>query len=388
MVTCAVAVILLLVSVWIVVPAPAAALVPLSVATTEVSAWLLLAALANTLMAARGRRWARTSLALSLAAALLAASPFARFPFAVREVEAGMRAALGDDYLTVIPSDVRRQMRPRTLSPLDLFTGIHIGSARITRGIVFSTSHDQPLTLDLYRPAHDGAGRPAIVQIHGGAWQRGDAGDDSASARYFAARGYVVFAINYRLAPRYRWPAPLEDVRAALDWIGVHGRDYGADPGKVALIGRSAGAQIALVAAYAPGLPPVRAVVSYYGSTNLARSYRDPPRPDPFDVRSLMRTYIGGTPDELPAAYAQASAVTYAGGRLPPTLLVYGTRDRIVSARVGVELHERLRASGNVSVLLQIPWADHAFDAIPSGTSAQLALYYTERFLARSLAGS
>jgi len=53
--------------------------------------------------------------------------------------------------------------------------------------------------------------------------------------------------------------------------------------------------------------------------------------------------------------------------------------------RFGGALHERLRAGGNQSVLIEIPWADHAFDAVPFGPSAQLALYYTERFLAHSL---
>ena len=71
--------------------------------------------------------------------------------------------------------------------------------------------------------------------------------------------------------------------------------------------------------------------------------------------------------------------------RVPPTLLVYGARDHVVAPRFGRALHDRLRQAGAVSVLLELPWAEHAFDALPNGLSGQIALYYTERFLAWAL---
>ena len=131
-----------------------------------------------------------------------------------------------------------------------------------------------------------------------------------------------------------------------------------------------------------------------------------PPRPDPLDVRSVLEAYLGGTPDQAPARYREASAITHVDQpsgirgqtsgspnqtlgnnptRLPRTLLVYGTRDHIVEARFGRDLHTRLQAAGASSVLLEIPWAEHAFDALPGGLSGQLSLFYTERFLAQAL---
>lgn len=71
--------------------------------------------------------------------------------------------------------------------------------------------------------------------------------------------------------------------------------------------------------------------------------------------------------------------------QLPPTLLLYGSRDHVVEARFGRMLSERLRSAGTTCVLLEIPWAEHAFDVIPSGLSSQIALYYVERFLAWAL---
>jgi acetyl esterase/lipase len=72
--------------------------------------------------------------------------------------------------------------------------------------------------------------------------------------------------------------------------------------------------------------------------------------------------------------------------RVPPTLLIYGSRDHIVDPRFGRELHDRLRRAGAVSVLLEIPWAEHAFGFfLPNGLSGQISRYYTERFLAWAL---
>jgi len=65
--------------------------------------------------------------------------------------------------------------------------------------------------------------------------------------------------------------------------------------------------------------------------------------------------------------------------------VIYGSRDHVVLRRFGVILDDRLRTAGATSVLLEIPWAAHAFDSIPNGPSGQLSLYYTERFLAWAL---
>jgi acetyl esterase/lipase len=151
------------------------------------------------------------------------------------------------------------------------------------------------------------------------------------------------------------------------------------------LLGRSAGAHLALLAAYRPNRPSalrVRGVVSYYGPVDLVDAYRHPPRPDPLRIRSLEEDFIGGTLEQLPQQYADASPISYATQPLPPTLLVYGGRDHTVEPRYGAKLGERLAASGTPVAYLEIPWAEHAFDEVFHGPSSQIAAYYTERFLA------
>jgi acetyl esterase/lipase len=368
---------------WIFLPAPNRALLTLGVGAPELSQWLIVCGLVVgvlTLGAAGRGPWGRTAFILAVAATLLASVPLTQVPFVVRRFDATMRAALGDDFLHGVSAGRRAGMRSAPLVLADLFRGIDAGGARVTRHVPFAAPQGVPLMLDVYQPPAIGP-HPAVVQIYGGAWQHGAPGDDARFATYLAARGYVVFAIDYRHAPRWRWPAQIEDVRTALAWIRAHGADYDADASRLALLGRSAGAHLAMMAAFESGAPPVRAVVSYYGPVDLTDGYRNPPSPDPLDVRAIEEALLGGTPDQMPGRYREASPISYATRRLPPSLLIYGSRDHIVLPRFGARLDGALRAAGTTSVFLEIPWAEHAFDAVQSGPSGQLSLYYTEQFL-------
>ena len=359
----------------------------LSVGAPEVSPWLLLGGLvvcaASLAMHSRG---SYAAFIVSLAAVVIASIPITRAPFVIRQFDGEMTRALGDRYLAGVPESAQRGMREHPIAPLDLFRGVEFGDARVDADMPFAAPGGQQLMLTVYRP--HGTGRfPVLVQIYGGAWQRGSPNDFADVARYHAAHGYVVFSIDYRHAPQAIWPAQLDDVRAALTWIRAHGQEYGADVSRMVLMGRSAGAHLALLAAYDVGSPPVRGVISYYGPTDLVEGYRHPPRPDPLGVRAIDEAFLGGTPDSVPTRYRDASPLAYVTRPLPPTLLIYGARDHVVEARFGRALHERLLATGTPSVFLEIPWAEHAFDVdfLRSGLSSQIALYYTERFLAWSL---
>jgi acetyl esterase/lipase len=385
--TLAASIVLFTLALWIVVPAPVAALLPLAIGAPEVSAWIVVVAVllgAASLFDAHSRRLRRLALGLACAAGALGIVPLVRAAAAIPRLDAAMRDALGQDALARIAPGVRAGMRPAPIVLGDLFRGIQAADPRPSSLVLLGAPDGTALRMDVYAAAGPGP-HPAIVQIYGGAWQRGQPRDHAAFAAYFAARNYVVFAIDYRHAPRWRWTAQIDDVRTALTWIHRHGSEHGADVSRMALVGRSSGAHLALLAAYAPGSPPVSAVVSLYGPTDLTRGFREPPRPDPLDVRAILQGFMGGTPDDQPEAYTAASPITYATRPQPPTLLIYGGRDHVVSPRFGAALHDRLRATGTTSVLLELPWAEHAFDAVPFGPGGQLALYHTERFLAWAL---
>jgi acetyl esterase/lipase len=385
-VTLAAALVLAFLTCWIVLPPFHAVLLPLAVGAPEVSPALSVAGIVLALLSAvraRGNRRRRWSCTIALAGTAVAASPVVRSRPVTRSFDAAMRDALGPDALAA-PAPEQTWFRRSPLSVRDAVLGLKFGSAPARRDIRFATAAGVDLMLDVYQPAAAGV-HPAVVQVYGGAWQRGSPHDDGRFAAHLASLGYVVFAIDYRHAPQWKWPAQMTDLRAALEWIRVHGADYRADVSRVAMIGRSAGAHLALMAAYDSPAVPIRAVVNLYGPTDLEDGYRRPPRPDPFDVRAIEEALLGGTPDQVPQQYRDASPITHVSTASPPTLSIYGSRDHIVHPRYGTMLHERLRRAGVKSVLLEIPWAEHAFDLVPNGPSAQIALYYTERFLARTL---
>ena len=376
----------LFLSLWIVIPAPTFALLPLSVGAPEVSPWLVGLNAIAILLALTGKiSWLdRIALGFSVAGLIISLLPLSQLPATHRQADTAMVQALGADYLTKIPQSVQAKMRSQPFVLADVFRGISTHPVRHTSGIPFAAPDGVSLTLDIYQPPQVGK-YPAIVVIYGGAWQRGSPGDNTEFNRYMAARGYVVWAIAYRHAPRYRFPAQVEDVRAALAFIQQHAAEYETDLERIALLGRSAGAHLAMLAAYRPDAPRIRAVVNYYGPVNLTKGYYDLPHPDPINVRAVLQAFLGGSPDELPELYQQASPISYVTQLQPPSLLVYGGQDHIVQAKFGRTLSDRLRAVGSRAIFLEIPWAEHAFDAVFNGVSNQLALYYTERFLAWAL---
>ncbi|MEA2666193.1 MAG: hypothetical protein QOI11_3137, partial [Candidatus Eremiobacteraeota bacterium] len=239
------------------------------------------------------------------------------------------------------------------------------------------------LALDLYRPRGN-AVVPLVVAIYGGAWAFGSRAGVAPLARWYAARGYAVAAIDYRHAPRCRFPAQLDDVEDALRALALHARAWHADPARVALFGRSAGGQLALLAAQRPQPLDVRAVVGYYAPTDLVRGYADPPRPDPAGVRRILSAYLGGPPDARhAAAYERAAPLAHAG-TTPAALLVIGARDQLVRPAFQRAFAARLRAAGKRVVALELPWANHAFDEV-DGLGAALARDATLRFLDATL---
>jgi acetyl esterase/lipase len=342
---------LVLITVWIVVPAPAIWAVALSIGSSELSPLFLIAAILTGGLAWRfGGSMRVATLTLSLIAAGLCLLPIVRYP------------------------------REAPLSFKRLVRGLEPSDATVHRGVTVNAASS--LTVDVYQPA-SGDRHPILIQIYGGAWQRGQPGDDASFAQYLASRGYAVFAIGYRHAPAAKWPAQIDDVRAAITWVRAHAGEYQADGTRIAIIGRSAGAQLAMLAGFTD--PAIKGVISYYGPVNLARGWREPPSPDPIGSRPVLEAYLGGTPDQVPDRYAAASPIEYVTAKVPPTLLIYGSRDHIVQSRYGQDLHAKLVAAGAVSELVEIPWGDHAFDAIAGGLSGQLSLWHTEQFLRRVL---
>ena len=176
-----------------------------------------------------------------------------------------------------------------------------------------------PLHLDASIPEAAGA-QPAVILVHGGGWEAGD-------KRTYIRPWFDVlnkariawFSIDYRLAPKWRHPAAVEDVEAAVRWVRANAQRYGIDPEQIALMGESAGGHLAAMAALR-GKVPVAALVSFYGVHDLA-SWRE-------QRGELPRNIALYLPDAEASTLRAASPSTYLSRTSPPMLLFHGTADK------------------------------------------------------------
>ena len=347
-----------------------------------------------------------------LAGAALSLSSLARGALVARRLPAQLATAFGDVSPRVAPG---APARPAPLVLLDVLRGVRSPRARKQRR-VYAERDGLKLALDLYRP--DGR-RPAtddrrsadrhaqadedatrrvrpsrpvassptpqaacVVVVHGGSWQSGDSRQFPRLNAYLAARGYVVAAINYRLSPGHRFPAQRDDVLAAIGFLKANAAELGIDPTCFVLLGRSAGGHLALLAAYTARDPAIRGVISFYAPTDLRWGYEHPARKRVIDGCAVIEAFLGGGPTALPDTYPAASPLSFAGAECPPTLLIHGARDNLVSPHQSEMLAERLAAAGCRHFYLSLPWATHGCDANFSGPSGQISTYAIERFLA------
>lgn len=362
-------------SLLVLVPAPTSALWITSIVVTEwghfVALFCLLSAVA---MTQRSGVPARGAAALLAIASMLCSLPIARAVIIGRTLPGRCAAAFGE-------------MRAETRQPLniaDFFRGAPALPVSVTEHI-YATTGSKNLKLDLYRSDSTTSVQPLVVVIHGGSWNGGNKRELPALDRFIASCGYTVAAINYRHAPTWRSPTAVVDVFRAIDFLRANAADFGIDANQIALIGRSAGGQIALAAAYSNHDPAIRGVVAFYAPTDLALAYETPSAPGVLDSCRVLEEYLGGTPAENPDAYKNASPVNFVSQMTPPTLLIHGALDPIVWAAQSQLLADRLRSSERPNLYLALPWATHGCDANLSGPSGQLSLYAIERFLSSVL---
>ncbi|WP_084655550.1 alpha/beta hydrolase [Nocardia altamirensis] len=252
-----------------------------------------------------------------------------------------------------------------------------------SRTEVFATLDGQPLKVDIWSAAGPAA-NPAVVFVHGGSWTTGGRDESPQQNQWFVEHGYTVFDIEYRLSPPPRWHQQTSDVKCAIGWVAQHSDRLGIDPADITVIGESAGANLALLAAYTvgtgafpPSCPvpehPVRAVISEYGPTDTAALTLDD---------HIATTVFGGSTDTALQAYRVTSPLSYVRPGLPATLLLHGRSDHFVNVAQTTELDTALTkvAVPHRSVLL--PWTEHAYTLIWSSWSTQITRGVLDHFLA------
>lgn len=224
---------------------------------------------------------------------------------------------------------------PRLLAYYDRVTGGTAGAVQVAEGVAFG-SHSQKL--DVWVPETRGSNLPVVVFWYGGGWANGDRTSYAFAGRALARAGFVVVVPDYRKVPDIRFPAFLDDGVEALAWTRDNVRQFGGDPGKVAVMGHSAGAYQAVMLALdaerlkAGGIAPdfIKAGVG------LSGPYDFYPFDSPLSIAAFSQW-------ERPA---ETQPITFARADAPPLLLVTSDGDETVRPRNADNLGAKLKALG------------------------------------------
>lgn len=219
--------------------------------------------------------------------------------------------------------------------------------------VTYAVLDGEPLQLDLATPKGLDHPVPAIVVIHGGGWMAGKRQDMSQIAKRIAAHGYVAATVSYRFAPKHRFPAQIEDVKAAVRYLRANAKDLHIDPQAIGATGISAGGHLSLMLGLldsgdgmegSGGNPEqsskVQAVVNFVGPVNLARDSYTPVQTE------ILTAWVGGDPKEKQDELKKGSPITYVNKGDAPTLCFYGTKDALVSTDQAHEIAEALTKAG------------------------------------------
>lgn len=243
------------------------------------------------------------------------------------------------------------------------------------RNIVYTPpSCPSPLSADVfYRPG--GKPSPAVLLVHGGGWKsNGPRWSMNGVARRLAARGYVVVNLSYRGVPEDRYPAPLEDLRTAIQWMRRNAVEYGIDPGHIATYGFSAGGHLAALVALRDDNPEkIKAVVCCNAPFDLTL--------DPHS--DLVEEFLGTRLENNPSLFRDASPVNHVNGSSPPIFIYQGTDDDLVIPEHAIRMQAAyIRAGMN----LEIRWMEgrsHVDGLLLSGGRVEEAIDFLDGILKR-----
>ena len=259
---------------------------------------------------------------------------------------------------------------------------------------VYGSYDGEPLSVGIYRPRGATGPAPVLVFIHGGGWVAGDRLARSSDLRWFADRGWLTVSVGYPLSSpeRHLWDVAPRQIGCAMAWIGEHAPAYGGDPARLSLTGDSAGGNLAVNTAYlaAAGAlpsacggtpPPVGAVSVVYPAVDPAGLWHND---DPVlggRSRAMVGAYTGGSPEQYPQRYRQIASATHISGAAPPTLIVLPEADHLVPVDGTRRFAEQASAAGVDVDLVQVPYADHVFDARPGSIGQQAYRQLTAQWL-------
>jgi acetyl esterase/lipase len=248
---------------------------------------------------------------------------------------------------------------------------LQAGDAKIKseEKIVYGKGDDVDLELDLAMPAEGKGPFPAIVCIHGGGWKGGSRQALVPLTEVFAKKNFVAVTISYRFAPKYQFPAQIEDCKAAVRWMRANADKYNIDPKRIGAVGFSAGGHLSCLLGAAEetaglegkgGNPKqsskVQAVVSFFGPTDFTTKTWSKDIENAFFV-----PFLGGNFEEKKDQYRKCSPIIYCSKDNPPFLFFHGTKDPLVGIEHSQKMTKRLRELGVSAELVTMEGDGHGW---------------------------
>ena len=230
------------------------------------------------------------------------------------------------------------------------------------------------LELDVHRDATTDETRPLLVSVHGGGWRvsnrqrtpRETRGWERSFHERMVDAGFVVACPSYRHSAEALYPAAVEDVAAAVEFLRSHAAEYGADASRVVLFGQSAGGYLALAVGLDPTIAPVQGIVAWYPLTDFSTMGDDE------SAAIFPSQWLGAPLSALAATVEQARLPRLARADAPPVLLQHGTADTMAPYDQSLLMEAALRAAGATVELETIDGADHFFGGASDETVEQI----------------
>ena len=272
-----------------------------------------------------------------------------------------------------------------------------VDSIRVLRDQRYSSGDDRSGLCDVYLPAVTRAdGHPVIVVVHGGGWVSGDKWTIAGYSREFAKNGFAAVTVNYRLAPRHKFPAQVDDVRQALLWTAENDERFSFDLTRLGLFGYSAGGHlVTLVASLADEPMSTRTNASLWPKSDRRWSRLPSIRAvcaggPPCDFRSLppsntsLAYFLGGSRGEKAKAYIAASPAAHVSSSDPVTQFIHGENDMIVPIDSSRNMYQAQLAAGIESRLTVLPKQGHMVAFLNPKTSETALEFFRDKLSDRS----
>jgi len=288
----------------------------------------------------------------------------------------------------------RRQFVVAALGALLLgLCGVHANAVdvRTQKDVIYGRVDATSLLLDAYIPDDNAPKHPGIIMIHGGGFVGGDKGFYGPMGKRLAAKGYCVFSVNYRLAPKNHYPAAVDDVQRAVRWLRANADTYHLDPDHIGALGDSAGGYLVAMLGtrdtrdnsdqdLSKYSSKVQCVVDFYGPAD----FTIPVSASGVGTQGifLLTQFFGKPPEQALDLYKDGSPIVYVTKDSAPFLILHGTADALVPADQSRRLHDALKMVGVPVTLIEYYKFSHGFlKPTNPGADALLAEDFFDHYL-------